>query len=56
VPDGQTASAGVAGWDGSETLTALIARTDAALYAAKSAGRDRTVLAATPLLLGSVGG
>ncbi|MEA2612791.1 MAG: hypothetical protein QOI52_750 [Chloroflexota bacterium] len=56
VPDGQTASAGVAGWDGSETLTALIARTDAALYVAKSAGRDRTVLAATPLLLGSVGG
>jgi diguanylate cyclase (GGDEF)-like protein/PAS domain S-box-containing protein len=56
VPDGQTASAGVAGWDGSETLTALIARTDAALYAAKSAGRDRTVLAAAPLLLGSVGG
>jgi diguanylate cyclase (GGDEF)-like protein/PAS domain S-box-containing protein len=56
VPDGQTASAGVAGWDGSETLTALIARADAALYAAKAAGRDRTVLAAAPLLLGSLGG
>jgi diguanylate cyclase (GGDEF)-like protein/PAS domain S-box-containing protein len=56
VPDGQTTSAGVAGWDGSETLTALIARADVALYAAKAAGRDRTVLAAAPLLLGSLGG
>jgi diguanylate cyclase (GGDEF)-like protein len=45
VPDGQTVSAGVAQWGGAETSTAVIARSDAALYAAKAAGRDRTVLA-----------
>jgi diguanylate cyclase (GGDEF)-like protein/PAS domain S-box-containing protein len=44
VPHGQTASAGVACWDEAETLDHLIARSDAALYAAKEAGRDRTVL------------
>jgi diguanylate cyclase (GGDEF)-like protein/PAS domain S-box-containing protein len=56
VPDGQTASAGVACWNGSETLTAMIARSDAALYSAKGAGRDRTVLATTPALQGSRSG
>jgi diguanylate cyclase (GGDEF)-like protein len=47
VPHGQTFSAGVAAWDGSEGLDALVARADAALYAAKDAGRDctRTALA-----------
>jgi diguanylate cyclase (GGDEF)-like protein len=49
VPDGQTVSAGAACWDGVETPTALIARSDAALYTAKEAGRDRTVMAAAPV-------
>jgi diguanylate cyclase (GGDEF)-like protein len=43
VPDGATASIGLAEWDGSEDVTALIARADAALYEAKRAGRDRVV-------------
>jgi diguanylate cyclase (GGDEF)-like protein/PAS domain S-box-containing protein len=43
VPEGQTCSVGIAQWDGSETSTALIARADTALYAAKAAGRDVTV-------------
>jgi diguanylate cyclase (GGDEF)-like protein len=42
TPDGQTCSAGVALWDGIEQANELLARVDAALYAAKSAGRDRT--------------
>ena len=37
VPLGQTASAGIAVWDGAETAEALLARADAALYAAKDA-------------------
>ena len=47
TPEGETSSAGVAGWDGVETADALVARTDRALYAAKHGGRDRTVLAGT---------
>jgi PleD family two-component response regulator len=31
----------VAAWDGQEEATALVARADRALYAAKKAGRDR---------------
>ncbi|MEZ0164323.1 GGDEF domain-containing protein [Kineococcus sp. LSe6-4] len=42
VPDGQTFSAGLARWDGTEPLEALVARADAALYAAKHAGRACT--------------
>jgi PleD family two-component response regulator len=38
----------VAAWDGSETGQQLLARADAALYSAKSAGRDRTAIAARP--------
>lgn len=38
-----TCSAGVAEWDGSETVRELVARADQALYRAKEAGRDRTV-------------
>jgi diguanylate cyclase (GGDEF)-like protein/PAS domain S-box-containing protein len=46
VPLGQTASAGIAVWDGVETAEALLARADAALYVAKGAGRARSVTAA----------
>jgi len=45
VPLGQTASAGIAQWDGQESAESLLARADAALYAAKGAGRARAVLA-----------
>ncbi len=48
VPGSQTASVGTATWDGVETLEALIARADAALYQAKAAGRDRTVESSGP--------
>src|SRR3954451_18876092 len=46
LPLGHTASPGIAGWDGAETAEALLARADAALYAAKGAGRARAVTAA----------
>jgi diguanylate cyclase (GGDEF)-like protein len=45
TPGGQTCSAGVASWDGAENADSLVARADAALYEAKSAGRDRVVSA-----------
>jgi diguanylate cyclase (GGDEF)-like protein len=44
TPFGQTCSAGVALWDGSESVEGLIGRADAALYQAKEQGRDRTVV------------
>jgi diguanylate cyclase (GGDEF)-like protein/PAS domain S-box-containing protein len=44
TPGGQTVSVGVAAWDGFEAPAALVARADAALYAAKGSGRDRTVV------------
>lgn len=43
TPPVTTFSAGVASWDGTETSEDLITRADAALYSAKSAGRDRVV-------------
>jgi diguanylate cyclase (GGDEF)-like protein/PAS domain S-box-containing protein len=46
VPLGQTASAGIAQWDGVEPAEALLARADAALYEAKGAGRARAITAA----------
>ena len=44
TPQGQTFSAGVAVWDGSETPDQLVARADAALYVAKAAGRNRVMV------------
>jgi diguanylate cyclase (GGDEF)-like protein len=46
TPAGQTASAGVAAWDGIEEPSILVSRADAALYEAKAAGRDRVITAA----------
>jgi diguanylate cyclase (GGDEF)-like protein len=43
LPAGLTISAGAAAWRAGESEQELIARADAALYAAKTAGRDRTV-------------
>jgi diguanylate cyclase (GGDEF)-like protein len=43
---GITFSAGVAAWDGSESVDSLILRADTNLYRAKSTGRNRVVAAA----------
>jgi diguanylate cyclase (GGDEF)-like protein len=45
VPSGETVSAGVAEWNGSESGLQLIARADLGLYEAKRTGRDRVVSA-----------
>jgi GGDEF domain-containing protein len=45
TPDGRTCSAGIAYWNGSETVEELVGRADAALYEAKRAGRDRAITA-----------
>jgi diguanylate cyclase (GGDEF)-like protein len=44
IPGEHTCSAGVAAWRAGETADALLARADAALYAAKAAGRDRAAV------------
>jgi diguanylate cyclase (GGDEF)-like protein len=46
TPLGQTVSAGIAEWNRVEDAASLVARADAALYAAKAAGRDRALAAA----------
>jgi diguanylate cyclase (GGDEF)-like protein len=52
TPLGQTCSGGVGQWDGVESASALLRRTDLALYRAKRGGRDRIEHAATrPLTL-----
>jgi diguanylate cyclase (GGDEF)-like protein len=48
-PDGQTFSAGIAEWDGQEGPERLVGRADRALYEAKHAGRDRIIVAPSPL-------
>jgi len=48
VPRGLTCSAGIAEWDGLESDVALMERCDAALYEAKSRGRNRMVIAPSP--------
>jgi diguanylate cyclase (GGDEF)-like protein/PAS domain S-box-containing protein len=48
TPAGLTCSVGVAQWDGEESRDALLQRADRALYAAKHAGRDRTLAAGPP--------
>lgn len=57
VPERQSASAGVATWNGHEAMADLVARADAALYRAKRAGRDRVMIAGAdePLALGPSG-
>lgn len=45
TPFGESASAGVALWDGDESGVEFFARADAALYGAKDKGRDRVVTA-----------
>jgi diguanylate cyclase (GGDEF)-like protein len=49
LPEGVTCSTGVAAWSPHETPAELVGRADAALYAAKAAGRDRTVVAESPV-------
>ena len=49
TPDGQTFSAGLAEWDGLEDPERLVGRADRALYEAKHAGRDRIIVAPSPL-------
>ena len=48
VPRGLTCSAGVAEWDGNESEVGMMSRCDAALYEAKSRGRNRLVVAPSP--------
>ena len=48
TPAGETFSAGVATWNGTETSDDLITRADTYLYAAKNAGRDRILSSSEP--------
>ncbi len=53
TPLGQTFSAGIATWRPTESSDELLARTDAALYAAKHAGRNRIAVAEVTLASGT---
>jgi diguanylate cyclase (GGDEF)-like protein len=44
TPEGETCSIGIASWDGRESPPALLGRADGALYDAKRAGRNLSVL------------
>jgi len=48
IPEGLTASAGIAEWHASMTVGGLVAQADCALYRAKSEGRDRAFVAPPP--------
>lgn len=48
VPDGTTASAGVAMWSRGDTASLLLSRADVALYDAKSQGRNQTAVYGDP--------
>jgi diguanylate cyclase (GGDEF)-like protein/PAS domain S-box-containing protein len=48
TPEGLSCSAGIAEWLFTESVDALLARADAALYEAKEGGRDRIVAAPVP--------
>jgi diguanylate cyclase (GGDEF)-like protein/PAS domain S-box-containing protein len=48
TPKERTCSAGVAEWDGIESIDRLFGRADGALYEAKQSGRNRTCLADLP--------
>jgi diguanylate cyclase (GGDEF)-like protein len=48
APPGVTISAGVASWAEGDTASVLLGRADVALYEAKSAGRDQTVVYGDP--------
>lgn len=48
LPNGVTASAGVTAWQLDDTPSTLTGRADIALYEAKDAGRDRTVVYGDP--------
>jgi diguanylate cyclase (GGDEF)-like protein len=55
TPEGETCSAGIAEWGAEEAAEALVGRADAALYRAKRAGRDQTVVAPGTRALGADG-
>ncbi len=47
VANAVTCSAGIAEWDGAETVRELVSRADQALYTAKNSGRNQTVAVET---------
>lgn len=49
LPDRQTFSAGIATWDGEETMLELLQRADRSLSQAKKGGRNRTIIAGREL-------
>jgi diguanylate cyclase (GGDEF)-like protein len=49
LPDRQTFSAGIATWDGEESMLELLQRSDRSLSQAKKGGRNRTIIAGREL-------